>query len=156
MATFGFTEAILRGKPIDIYNNGQMMRDFTYIDDVVESLVRLRAKPASPEDSWFLRNPDPATSFAPFRVYNVGNHKAVNLLEFVSILEKSLGKIAEKCFLPMQPGDVLDTYADVDELDAAIGFRPSTPVEIGVAHFVAWYQQYYGVVPLIERAMHAN
>ena len=145
MATFGFTRAILKGEPIDIYNNGRMRRDFTYIDDIVESIVRLIDKPAAPDDAWHSRPPDPASSFAPYRVYNLGNHQPVELLDFVSILERALGRTAVKRFLPMQPGDVLETFADVKELTETIGFAPSTPLETGIRRFVDWYREFYGV-----------
>jgi len=143
MATFSFTRAILKGEPIDIYNNGRMRRDFTYVADIVESVVRLLEKPATRDDGWYSRPPDPATSFAPYRVYNLGNHQPVELLDFIGILEKALGRAAVKRFLPMQAGDVLETYADVGELVQAIGFSPSTPLETGIARFVEWYREYY-------------
>jgi UDP-glucuronate 4-epimerase len=145
MAVFRFASAITNGQPIDIYNNGRMKRDFTYVDDIVESMVRLLPNPATPDDQWRSRPPDPATSFAPYRVLNLGNHEPVELIEFVNILEKALGRTAVKRFLPMQPGDVLETYADVEELVSATGFRPSTPLETGIRKFVEWYREYYRI-----------
>jgi UDP-glucuronate 4-epimerase len=131
MAIFSFTKAILEERPIDIYNHGRMKRDFTYIDDIVEGVVRvLDAVPGG--DS-------------PYRLYNIGNHQPVELLEFIAILEKCLGKKAQRRLLPMQPGDVPETFADVEDLVRDVGFRPGTPIEEGIRRFAAWYREYYGV-----------
>jgi len=145
MALFAFTKAILEGRPIQIYNHGRMRRDFTYIDDIVEGVVRIAALPASPDAGWTGERPDPATSRAPYRLFNIGNDAPVELMDFVQALEQALGKTAVKEFLPMQAGDVLATHADVSELREATGFRPSTSVAEGVARFVAWYQEYFQV-----------
>lgn len=142
MAYFKFTKAILEGKPIEVYNHGRMQRDFTYIDDVVESVIRLAAKPAAPNADWDGLNPNPATSRAPYRVYNIGNHQPAELLNFISILERVLGVKAETQLLPMQPGDVTATYADTDALRRDVGFAPSTPLELGLDKFVTWYRNY--------------
>ncbi len=143
MALFAFTKAILEDRPIQIYNHGRLRRDFTYIDDVVEAVVRIAEPPASPDPAWSGERPDPATSRAPYRLYNIGNDSPVDLMDFVAALEQALGKQAVKEFLPMQAGDVVATHADVSELREAIGFRPSISVREGVARFVEWYQAYY-------------
>lgn len=145
MALFLFTRAILEGKPIKVFNNGLMRRDFTYIDDIVEGVVRVsdRIAPANPD--WDGMKPDPATSRAPYRIYNIGNNKPVELLRFIEIIEKKLGKTASKEMLPMQPGDVPATYADVDDLMRDTGFAPATPLETGISRFIDWYRDYYGV-----------
>jgi UDP-glucuronate 4-epimerase len=143
MAPFIFTRKILAGEPIDVFNNGDLARDFTYIDDVVEGVVRTADKIAAPNPDWSGKKPDPATSSAPYRLYNIGNNSPVELMHFIACLEKALGREAKKNFLPMQPGDVPRTYADVDDLVADIGFRPATPIEEGLARFVAWYRSYY-------------
>ncbi|MBE7202563.1 MAG: NAD-dependent epimerase/dehydratase family protein, partial [Parafilimonas terrae] len=145
MALFLFTRAILAGEPIKVFGQGQMMRDFTYIDDVVEGIVRLAAKPAQDNPAWDPRAPDPGSSAAPYRVYNIGNHEPVQLLHLIEVLEACLGRKAIKEFLPFQPGDVPETYADTDDLAAATGYAPSTPIEIGVERFVRWYRAYYRV-----------
>lgn len=145
MALFAFTKAILEGRPIQIYNHGRMRRDFTYIDDIVEGVLRIAERPASPNPAWSGEHPDPATSRAPYRLYNIGNAAPVELMDFVQALEQALGKAAVKEFLPMQAGDVLATHADVSELREATGFRPATSVQEGVARFVAWYQEYFQV-----------
>jgi UDP-glucuronate 4-epimerase len=147
MAMFLFTEAILAGRPIDVFNMGDMRRDFTYIDDVVEGVVRVLQHPASPAAAWSGDNPDPATSFAPFRVFNIGANKPVELMEMIRVLETTLGTEAKKNLLPMQPGDVMATWADSSELIAAVGYSPSTPLDAGIRRFVAWYLDYYGVTP---------
>ncbi len=144
MALFLFTKSILEGKPIDVYNEGKMQRDFTYIDDIVEGVVRVAAKIPQPNPRWQSDHPDPASSFAPYKIYNIGNNNPVQLLDFIGSLEKSLGRKAEKCLLPLQPGDVPATYADVDDLMADVGFKPQTPIEEGVRKFVEWYREYYG------------
>jgi len=143
MAIFLFTKAILSGKPIEVFNHGKMQRDFTYIDDVVEGVVRVLDRPAQPDFSWSGETPNPATSSAPHRLYNIGNHQPVELLRFIEVLEEALGKKAMKKFLPMQPGDVPATCADVQDLIKDIGFKPDTPLEEGIKQFVAWYRWYY-------------
>jgi UDP-glucuronate 4-epimerase len=145
MALFLFTRGILADEPIDIFNNGQMIRDFTYIDDIVEGVVRVLDTPATPDPSWNGDDPDPACSFAPYRIFNIGNNRPVPLMTYIETLERALGKTARKNFLPMQQGDVPSTMADVSALEEAVGFRPRTTVEEGIARFVAWYRQYYGV-----------
>lgn len=143
MALFLFTRAMLEGKPIDVFNNGQMVRDFTYIDDIVEGVIRVIDKPATASASFDPANPDPATSNAPYRVFNIGNSQPTPLMDYIHALEKALGMEAKKNFLPMQPGDVPATSADTSELDAWVGFKPSTPVEMGVKRFYEWYQRHY-------------
>ena len=143
MAYFSFTKAILAGRPIDVYNNGRMQRDFTYIDDIIEGIVRVMEHIPAPNPSWNPENPDPATSSAPYRVYNIGNNQPVQLGRFIEVLEECLGKKANKNLLPMQPGEVFVTYADVADLSAAVGFRPDTSIEDGIARFVDWYREYY-------------
>ena len=145
MALFLFTKAIVEGKPIDVFNNGKMRRDFTYVDDIVESIVRLVPKAPMPDKNWSGFTPDPASSFAPYRVYNIGNNKPVELLQFIETIELKIGKKAIKNFLPLQDGDVPETYADVDDLMRDIDFRPATPIEEGVAKFVDWYKEYYQI-----------
>jgi len=145
MAVFLFTKSILEGKQIDVYNDGKMQRDFTYIDDIVEGVVRVLDKIPLPDQKWSGDNPDPSSSYAPFRVYNIGNHKPVELLRLIEILEDSLSRKAEKNFLPLQPGDVLATYADMDDFAKAVDFNPITPIETGVKKFVEWYQSYYRI-----------
>jgi UDP-glucuronate 4-epimerase len=144
MAMFLFTKAILEGRPIDVFNHGKMRRDFTYVDDVVEGVVRVLLAPAKPNEAWSGDDPDPGSSRAPYRVYNIGNHSPVELMELIAIIEELLGKKAEKRFLDMQPGDVPATFADVDALRDAVGFQPATPLRDGVGRFVAWYRSYYG------------
>lgn len=145
MAYFTFTKAIIAGETLKVFNQGKMKRDFTYIDDVVEGIVRLMEKIPEPSAQWHGERPDPATSYAPYRIYNIGNNQPVELLDFISILEDKLGKKAIKKFLPLQAGDVPITYADVDDLMQDTGFRPVTPLEEGIANFVKWYKEYYGV-----------
>jgi UDP-glucuronate 4-epimerase len=142
MAVWLFTEAILQGKPVRLFNNGAMKRDFTYIDDVVETVTRLIERPARADPQWSAAAPNPATSFAPWRVYNIGNHTPVKVNELVRLIEKATGRTARREPLPMQPGDVPETCADVAELEAAVGFRPDTPLAEGVRRFVAWYRGY--------------
>ncbi len=144
MALFLFTRAILENRPIDVFNNGNMMRDFTYIDDIVEGLVRVMDKPPEPNPAWSGAIPDPSSSFAPYRLYNIGNNNPVRLLDFIQTLEEALGKTAVKNFLPMQPGDVPETKANVDDLVNDVGFSPATPISEGIRRFVAWYREYYG------------
>jgi UDP-glucuronate 4-epimerase len=143
MALFKFTRSILAGEPIEVFNNGHHARDFTYIDDVVEGVLRTADRIPRPNPAWNGIRPDPATSSAPYRIYNIGNHKAVELMHFIGALEKALGHEAKKNFLPLQPGDVPATFADVDDLAADVGFAPSTPIEEGIARFVKWYRDYY-------------
>ncbi len=145
MALFLFTRAILEGKPIRVFNHGDMRRDFTYVDDIVESVVRVLDRAAEPDPTWSPSAPDPATSQAPYRLYNIGNHAPVELLEMIRLLEAKLGRTAEKELLPMQPGDVPATYADVEALVRDVGFRPATPLEVGIGRFVDWYRGFYGV-----------
>lgn len=146
MALFLFASRILKDEPIDVYNNGQHSRDFTYIDDIVEGVVRTMDRIAEPDPTWSGDTPNPGTSTAPYRVYNIGNNEPVALMHLIACLETALGRKARKRFLPMQPGDVADTYADIAALEAAVGFRPSTPIETGIERFVAWYKAYYGVI----------
>jgi UDP-glucuronate 4-epimerase len=143
MALFKFTDAILAGRPIELYNHGNMVRDFTFIDDIVEGIVRIAAQPAQPDAAWDPKTPDPARSSAPWRVFNIGNSTPVPLLRYVDALESALGRKAERTLLPMQPGDVPATEADVSELEQATGFRPATTVEEGVRRFVVWYREYF-------------
>jgi len=145
MALFLFTKAILEGRPIDVFNHGQMRRDFTYIDDIAEGVVRVLDRVAAPNPGYVSDSPDPATSNAPFRVFNIGNHQPVPLLDFIGCIEDALGKKAEKNLLPLQDGDVPATYADVDALRDWVGFTPATSVQTGIANFVAWYRDYYKV-----------
>ena len=143
MALFIFTKAILEGKPIDVYNNGKMRRDFTYVADIVESISRLIPRVAARNDQWNGMTPDPATSFAPYRIYNIGNNQPVELMAFIEAIEEKLGKKAIKNMLPIQDGDVPATYADVDDLIRDVDFRPATPIKEGIGKFVDWYTSYY-------------
>jgi UDP-glucuronate 4-epimerase len=145
MAYFSFTKAILEGKPIKVFNGGEMRRDFTFVDDVVEGVFKVLLKPASPDANWVDTNPLPDSSSAPYRIYNIGNNKPVNLLYFINILEKELGVEAVKQMMPMQPGDVHVTYADVSALEKDFDYQPSTLIEDGIRQFVAWYKEYYKV-----------
>ena len=145
MALFLFTKAILEGRPIDVFNHGQMKRDFTYIDDIVEGVIRVMDRNAAPNPDYDPVAADPATSNVPYRVFNIGNNDPVPLLEFIGAIESALGKTAEKRLLPMQDGDVPATYADTALLDQWVGFAPATPVTEGVARFVAWYRDYYKI-----------
>ena len=142
MALFLFTRAILAGEPIKVFNNGQMQRDFTYIDDIVEGVVRVMDKTATPNPDWNGADPDPGTSSAPYRLFNIGNNNPIMLTDFISAIEKALGKTAERELLPMQPGDVAATYADIEDLIAAVDYRPQTPVQVGIDNFVAWYMEH--------------
>jgi len=144
MAMWLFTQSILQGKPIRLFNHGNMKRDFTYVDDVAEAVARLIDRPPSPDPNWNGAAPNPATSFAPWRVYNIGNHTPVEVTEVVRLLEAALGKSAIRELAPMQPGDVPETCADVADLEAAVGFRPKTPIAEGVRRFVEWYAGYAG------------
>jgi UDP-glucuronate 4-epimerase len=145
MALFKFTRGILEGEPITVFNEGRMVRDFTYIDDVAEGVVRVLDQIATPDPTWDSSDPDPARSRAPYRVFNIGNNQPIELLEYIAVLEETLGKKAKMELLPMQPGDVPSTMADVSELEEAVGFRPSTTVREGIAAFVKWYKEYYKV-----------
>ena len=144
MALFLFTKAILDGRPIDVFNHGQMRRDFTYIDDIVEGVIRTSDHTAPPNAAWDSDCPDPATSKAPYRIYNIGNNNPVELMHLIGTLEQALGRTAVKTMLPMQLGDVPATYADVEALEQDVGFAPKTSIETGVARFVEWYRAYYG------------
>lgn len=143
MALFLFTKAILEGRPIDIFNHGKMQRDFTYIDDIVEGMIRTADRIPKPNDAWSGESPDPASSFCPYKIYNIGNSQPVELMKLVEVLEECLGREAEKNFVDMQPGDVEATFADVDDLIEDVGFQPQTSIEDGVAKFVEWYRDYY-------------
>jgi len=145
MALFLFTRAILQDQPIDVYNHGNMQRDFTFIDDIVEGIYRVSARIPGPNPDWRGDHPDPATSFAPYKIYNIGNNNPVELLHFIAALEKNLNMKAKMNFLPLQPGDVPATCADVDDLMAAVGFKPATPIAEGIKKFVSWYREYYRV-----------
>ncbi len=145
MALFLFTKAMLSGQAIDIFNHGNMVRDFTYVDDIVEGVIRVADKPATPNPAFDSANPDPATSSAPYRVFNIGNNQPTPLMDYIHALENALGMTAKKNYLPMQPGDVPATAANTDELDAWVGFKPNTPVQQGVAKFVEWYRSYQRV-----------
>jgi UDP-glucuronate 4-epimerase len=143
MALFRFTEGILAGRPIPVFNRGEMVRDFTYIDDIVEGIVRVIGQPAAPAPGWSGDRPDPATSYAPWRVFNIGNNQPVKLMRYIEVLEQCLGKKAQLDLLPMQAGDVLATFADAGELQKAVGYKPQTPVEVGVSRFAEWYRDFY-------------
>ncbi len=145
MALFIFTKAILTGRPINVFNYGRMRRDFTYIDDIVAGVVKVHDQAAQPNPEWSGDRPDPGTSKAPFRIYNIGNHKPVELLHFIEVLESSLGKTAKKRMLPMQLGDVPATCADIKDLVKDVGFAPSTSIEEGIPLFVEWYRKYYSL-----------
>jgi UDP-glucuronate 4-epimerase len=145
MALFLFTKAILEDRPIDVFNYGKMKRDFTYIDDIVEGVVRVLENTASPNENWSGDNPDSATSYAPYRLYNIGNNQIVDLMTYIEAIEKALGKKAKKNLLPMQAGDVPATFADVDALVKDVGFKPSTTIEEGIGNFIDWYRDYYKV-----------
>jgi len=147
MAYFLFTKAILKGEPIKVFNHGKMKRDFTYIDDIVEGVLRIMDKPPLPDPDWNkgIENSDPSSSWAPYKIYNIGNNNPVELIRFIEIIENILGIKAEKEFLNMQPGDVPVTYADIDELIKDVGFKPETDLETGIEKFVLWYKDYYGI-----------
>ena len=145
MALFLFTKAILEDRPIDVFNHGRMVRDFTYVDDIVEGVYRVIHHKPEPNPDWDSDDPDPATSKCPYRIYNIGNNQKVDLLRYIEVLEECLGKKAEKNFLPMQPGDVPATYANVDDLVRDVSFKPNTLIEEGIRRFVEWYKEYYGI-----------
>ena len=144
MALFLFTRNILEGKPIEVFNNGHHRRDFTYVEDIAEGVARACEQVAQPSSTWDSGAPDPATSRAPFRLYNIGNHQPVELLRYIEVIEQCLGRKAEKHFLPLQLGDVPDTFADIEDLARDVGYRPATPVAVGVRRFVDWFCEYYG------------
>jgi len=144
MALFLFTKAILEDKPIKVFNHGKMQRDFTYIDDIIEGIIRVMRRLPAPHPDWNGDQPDPETSYVPYKVYNIGNNHPVALMRFIETIESALGKTARKEMLDMQPGDVSATYADIDDLVADVGFRPSTSLDEGIRSFVEWYKQYYG------------
>ncbi|MEE8541809.1 MAG: NAD-dependent epimerase/dehydratase family protein, partial [Desulfobacterales bacterium] len=145
MALFLFTRSILDGKPIQVFNHGKMKRDFTYIDDIVEGVVRVMGKLPAPDPRWSGDDPDPGTSYTPYRIYNIGNNNPVKLMDFIAVIEDALGQKAQKEFLDLQPGDVVATYADIDDLMEAVGFKPRTPLSVGIGRFVEWYKGYYGL-----------
>ena len=145
MSLFLFTRKILAGEPIDVFNYGNHRRDFTYIDDIVEGVIRTLDKVATPNPAWSSDEPDSATARAPYRLYNIGSNNPVELLRYIELLEESLGMKAERNLLPLQPGDVPDTYANVDSLIEDVDYRPNTPIEVGISRFVEWYRGYYGV-----------
>ncbi|MFP4486093.1 MAG: NAD-dependent epimerase [Campylobacterales bacterium] len=145
MALFLFTKAMLEDREIEVFNHGDMQRDFTYIDDIVEGVVRVIDNPARPNSSWSGKNPDPATSPAPYTVYNIGNNSPVKLMDFIECIESELGISAKKKMMPLQPGDVPKTYADVNDLINNLGYKPQTPIKTGIKNFIKWYREYYGV-----------
>ena len=143
MALFKFTRNILEGKPIDVFNNGHHKRDFTYVNDIAEGVVRAMERVAQPDPTWDAGDPDPSASSAPYRIYNIGNHEPVELMRYIEVIEECLGRKAQKNMLPMQPGDVPDTYADIEDLVRDVGYRPATPVAEGVRRFVDWFCDFY-------------
>lgn len=145
MSLFLFTKKILKGEPIEVFNHGQHKRDFTYIDDIVEGVIRTLDQVATPDPDWNSDHPDPATSKAPYRLYNIGHNHPVELMHFIETLEQAIGRKAEKRFLPLQPGDVPATYANIDALQAAVGYSPSTSIEVGIPRFVEWYRNFYQI-----------
>ena len=145
MSPFLFMDAILHKRPINVFNNGDMLRDFTYIDDVVEGIVRIMDIIPGGNSEWDEKNPDPATSVAPYRIYNIGNQHPTKLMDYIRCIEKAVGSEAEKNFLPMQPGDVYQTYADSSELSKATGFSPNTPLQDGIDKTVRWFKEYYNL-----------
>ncbi|MDD4070781.1 MAG: NAD-dependent epimerase [Desulfobacterales bacterium] len=144
MALFMFTRAILEEKPIKVFNYGKMKRDFTYIDDIIGGVVKTMDHIPQPDTMWDSNEPDPGTSYVPYRIYNIGNNRPVQLIRFIEVIENALGKQARKEFLDLQPGDVIDTYAEIDDFVRDIGFKPETPIETGISRFVDWYKSYYG------------
>ena len=143
MALFLFTKAILEDRPIDVFNDGMMKRDFTYIDDIIEGVVRVIARVPEANAAWSGNHPDPSSSYAPYKLYNIGNNNPVMLMDFIRSIEECLGKTARKNLLPMQAGDVPESFADVDDLMIDVGFKPATPVALGIQNFVTWYLEYY-------------
>ncbi len=146
MALFLFTRAILENKPIQVFNHGNMQRDFTYIDDITEGVIRVMGRLPAANPDWSGDAPDPGTSYAPYKIYNIGNNNPVELIKFIEVIETALGKQATKQFMDLQPGDVVATYADVDDLTQDVGFKPATPIEVGIGRFVEWYKQFYNVI----------
>ena len=144
MALFLFTRNILEGKPIDVFNHGHHRRDFTYVDDIAEGVIRISERVAQPDPNWRSDAPDPSSSSAPFRLYNIGNNQPVQLMRYIEVIEECLGRKAQKNFLPMQLGDVPETFADIEDLVRDVGYRPATPIEVGVRKFVDWFCDYYG------------
>src|SRR5580700_7425597 len=144
MALFLFARAIIEGRPIEVFNEGRHTRDFTYVEDIAEGIVRVTDRVAAPDPNWDSANPDPASSSAPYRLYNIGSNRPIQLLRYIEVLEECLGRKAERIMKPLQIGDVPDTYADVDELIADVGYKPDTPLEVGVRNFVEWLKGYYG------------
>jgi UDP-glucuronate 4-epimerase len=145
MALFLFTKNIIEGKPIDVFNYGKHRRDFTYIDDIVAGVIHTLDNDATPNPDWDAGDPDPGTSMAPYRIYNIGNQQPIELMQYIEVLENYLGRKAEKNLLPMQPGDVPDTFADVEALVTDIGYRPETTIKEGIRNFVDWYLMYYDI-----------
>ncbi|MFW6242463.1 MAG: NAD-dependent epimerase/dehydratase family protein, partial [Thermodesulfobacteriota bacterium] len=145
MALFLFTKAILEDKPIKVFNRGKMMRDFTYIDDIVEGVVRVMDRIPTPNPDWSGDDPDPGSSYAPYKIYNIGNNTSVELNDFIAAIEDALGRKAKRELMDMQAGDVPATFANIDDLARDVGFRPATPIEEGIARFVEWYREYHGV-----------
>ncbi|MGP1449608.1 MAG: NAD-dependent epimerase [Wolinella sp.] len=145
MALFLFTKAILEGRAIDVFNNGEMLRDFTYIDDIVEGVVRVIDNPPSPDPKWSGKNPNPGSSKAPYKIYNIGNNSPVRLMDFIAEIEKNLGMVAKKNMLPLQMGDVPSTYADVSDLIENLDYKPSTSIEVGIERFIRWYREFFAV-----------
>jgi UDP-glucuronate 4-epimerase len=145
MALFLFTKAALEGRPIDVFNYGEMQRDFTYIDDIVEGITRVIDNPARPNTEWSATSPDPGSSSAPYRIYNIGNNSPVKLMDFIAAIELALGKTIEKNMMPLQAGDVPSTYADVSDLSRELGYMPATPVQEGINRFIAWYREFFNV-----------
>lgn len=143
MALFLFTKAIMENRPIDIYNQGAMQRDFTYVDDIVQGLLRVIDNPPGGNKSWSGKNPDPSSSMAPYKIYNIGNSNPVKLMDFIAAIEETLGKKAQKNFLPMQAGDVPATWADVSDLEEQLHYKPTTTVQAGIKNFIRWYKSYY-------------
>jgi UDP-glucuronate 4-epimerase len=145
MALFLFTKAIIEGKPINVFNHGNMQRDFTYIDDIIEGVVRVMHAIPEPNPNWSGNAPDPGTSYTRYKLYNIGNNNPVQLSEFIRQIEQALNKKAIKHYMDLQPGDVPATYADIDDLVADVGFKPATPLSVGIQEFIAWYKSYYQV-----------
>ena len=145
MSMFLFTKKIIEGSPIDVFNHGKHLRDFTYIDDIVEGVIRTLDNTAAPNPQWNGDQPDPATAASPYRVYNIGNNQPTELMRYIEIIEECVGKAAVKNFLPLQPGDVPATYADVEALERDVGYKPATRIEVGVAQFVKWYREFYSI-----------
>ena len=143
MACFLFTKAIFAGEPIKVFNDGKMQRDFTYIDDIVNGILRVSKNFAKPSSSWDSINPDPGTSSAPYRIYNIGNNQPIILNDFLDILQEEIGKKASIDYLPLQPGDVVATYANIDDIQADVGYKPTTDVRTGLKHFIKWYKEFY-------------